>query len=471
MYQMGLWILLITGFATGFLACWVGLLLVNIRPSLVKVTIVAMFYSGINLLIRSIPLSLGGHFIILTAFLSVLIMVTWKLKLFRAIIATVVGMLILILSECICVSILGKVFSLNALDYLAGIGFLKIFIPQLILLLTSIIVIDKRKLHILDFKTLNLYNLDNSQSLSITVLTGIMFLLLLFQFIIITHSVFLTNTDLVLKSISSKDTAILDSILMIAIFITVVLIIHQLLVLSSKENRYLLQLQYLDTLSELYTAIKAEGHDRINHLQTLYGFVQLGDIKETRKYLEDLMGDIIISHHYAVSGNPGLSALFYIKAGIATSAGIQLNLNIRSAVKNIGIPSYELNRIIGNLINNAFDAVNGLPKEKCWVNVDIYEKERYYVFTVSNYGSIDLQIQKNIYSRGFTTKEVGHNGLGLYIIRQLVEKYGGKIMLVNRNHVVQFTIYFPMVQKDWDINTLSGSKTMPMNGDKLGVDN
>ncbi|MDD2373138.1 MAG: hypothetical protein PHF03_06120, partial [Syntrophomonadaceae bacterium] len=93
------WILIVTGFATGFLATWIGLQLVNIRPNIYKLIIVAFFYSVLNVLVRSFPIPFGGHFIILLAVLYIMIMVSWRLGLFRALIPTFFGMLILMLCE------------------------------------------------------------------------------------------------------------------------------------------------------------------------------------------------------------------------------------------------------------------------------------------------------------------------------------------------------------------------------------
>lgn len=443
------WILLITGFAAGFLATWIGLLLVNIKPNLTKLVIVASFYSLVNVIVRSFPIPFGGHFLILIAALYIMIMIAWRLGLFRALIPTIIGMLILILSESLCISIVIRVSNLTIADIMQH-SFYWTFIPQIMLVLAVIKIINRFNLHIFDFNEYNLNDSSNATGYnSVTMLTGLALLLLILQMVLNLNIVYAYPSHF-FKSISLEDTGVLSVILMITIFVTMVLIINQLLVMSTKENEYQVQLAYLSTVDELFTAIKAEGHDRINHLQTLYGFIQLGNLNESRKYLEELMGDIIISQHHVVPGNPGLSALFYIKSGIATSQAIQLNLEIKSDIARIGVPSYELNRIVGNLINNAFDAVANLERENQWVNVSIYEKESYYIFKVSNYGNIDSQTAQNIFLRGYTTKQGSHSGMGLFIIVQLVQKYQGKIMLESKENVVEFTVTLPKTKPGRD---------------------
>ena len=454
------WILLITGFAAGFLATWMGLLLVNIRPNIFKLIMVAFFYSILNVIVRSIPIPFGGHLIILLAALYIMIMMGWRLGLFKALIPTIIGMLVLILSESLCVSIVIRISNLTILDLMQKY-FLWVFIPQIMLVLAVIKIIERFNLHVFDFYNYNLRDSSNAAGYnSITMFTGLVLLLLILQMMLNLSIVYACPSHF-FKSISLEDAGVISTILMITIFVTMVLIINQLLVMSAKENEYLVQLAYLSTVDELFTAIRAEGHDRINHLQTLYGFIQLGNLNETRKYLEELMGDIIISQHHMVQGNPGLSALFYIKSGIATSQGIQLSFKIESDVSHIAVPSYELNRIVGNLINNAFDAVADLERENQWVSVSVYEQEGNYIFKVSNYGNIDQQNASKIFSSGHTTKQGSHSGMGLYIIAQLLQKYEGKIMLESKENVVEFMFSLPKAKPGREIDALSGSKDSP----------
>lgn len=454
------WVLIVTGFAAGFLATWIGLLLVNIRPNFIKLVIVASLYCLVNVIVRSFPIPFGGHFIILLAALYIMIMMGWRLGFFKALIPTVIGMLILTLSEYLCLSIAIKIFNLTIADIMQEF-FLWFFIPQMLLVLAIVGIIARFNLHISDFSKYNWSDSSNASNYnSVIILTGLALLLLILQMILNVTIVYAYPSHL-LNSISLEDAGVLSAILMIIIFVTTILIINRLLALSNKEKEYLVQLAYLNTLDELFTAIRAEGHDRINHLQTLYGFVQLGNLSETRKYLEELMGDIVISQHYAVPGNPGLSALFYIKSGIASSQGIQLNVEIKSDIAGIDLPSYELNRIVGNLINNAFDAVVNLEREKRWVNVSVFEREGNYIFRASNCGNIDPQTAQKIFSRGYTTKQGAHSGMGLYIVTQLVQKYGGKITLQCRENVVEFTVAFPKTKPGREIEVFPSSKASP----------
>ena len=154
------WILLITGFATGFLATWLGLLLVNIKPDFFRLVLVASFYSLVNVIVRSFPIPFGGHFIILLVALYIMIMMGWRLGLFRALIPIIIGMLVLILSESLCVSIVIRISSLTISDIMQEFIFWT-FIPQIMLVLAVIKIVDRFNLHIFDF---NDYNFNDSSN-------------------------------------------------------------------------------------------------------------------------------------------------------------------------------------------------------------------------------------------------------------------------------------------------------------------
>ena len=78
-----------------------------------------------------------------------------------------------------------------------------------------------------------------------------------------------------------------------------------------------------------------------------------------------------------------------------------------------------------NLIDNAMDAMEGMEGGR--LVVELYEDIRSYGFRVGNNGpAIDPEVLPRIFNTGFTTKAAGH-GLGLSIVKELVEDCGGEI--------------------------------------------
>lgn len=241
----------------------------------------------------------------------------------------------------------------------------------------------------------------------------------------------------------------------------------QLIELTEKESQYIIQTSYVETIEELYTAIRGQRHDLSNHLQVLYGFLQMENLKEVQNYLETMIGESVNSNNLVDTGSPGLSALLYIKSGIALTNGISLNINVDKQINDIAIPSYELNRIVGNIINNAFDYVMKLDEEKRAVDVIISEAESYYLFQISNYGHIEEELKHKLFEKGFSTKDGEHSGLGLFIVKNMMEKYKGIVEAANKDGKVNFSLYIPKKGTEGSDNALHRRETGGNSGKPL----
>jgi signal transduction histidine kinase len=86
----------------------------------------------------------------------------------------------------------------------------------------------------------------------------------------------------------------------------------------------------------------------------------------------------------------------------------------------------ELNQVWTNLIHNALQA---MKHDNKILTVSIHQDEKYQIVSIGDNGSgIPEDIQDKIFNPFFTTKPAGEgSGLGLDIIKKIVEKHGGQI--------------------------------------------
>lgn len=85
----------------------------------------------------------------------------------------------------------------------------------------------------------------------------------------------------------------------------------------------------------------------------------------------------------------------------------------------------QLLRAFNNLIKNSFQAIHGIENGK--VEIDIIDKDSYILISVSDNGvGISSEQKEKIFSPNFTTK-TGGMGLGLAMVKNIVESYNGKI--------------------------------------------
>ena len=111
----------------------------------------------------------------------------------------------------------------------------------------------------------------------------------------------------------------------------------------------------------------------------------------------------------------------------------------------MNLPSEMLITVIGNLLDNAFDAMNESTdyKKHKELMFGIYSKPGAVLITVDDTGSgIKLRDMEHIFENGFSTKGDGR-GTGLYQVKAMVENFGGKITVESQEGVgSSFSISF-----------------------------
>ncbi len=107
----------------------------------------------------------------------------------------------------------------------------------------------------------------------------------------------------------------------------------------------------------------------------------------------------------------------------------------------------QLLRIVTNLVKNALQAVDP-SKQNLKVQLQILKDDRYAYITVSDNGvGISAADQEKIFEPNFTTKTSGM-GLGLAMVKSILEIYNGRVVLNSKLHVGStFKVIIPLYQK------------------------
>ncbi len=198
-----------------------------------------------------------------------------------------------------------------------------------------------------------------------------------------------------------------------------------------------------ENVLELLNTLKAQQHDYINHLQVLSGLSQMRNLEGLQEYLNQLIFEVRSLDETTPIRNPILNALVNAKISQAEARGIKLNLDIQSGFEGIEYAAIDLSRILGNLINNAMDAVEGRPYRQ-EVDINMRDKGNDFVCEVQNPWTGDFPGQNKLFSPGFSTKQGEHSGLGLYICMQLAYRLRGELdCRYNPQEGVVFTISIP----------------------------
>ena len=180
-------------------------------------------------------------------------------------------------------------------------------------------------------------------------------------------------------------------------------------------------------LESLNGTLRKQRHDFINHLQVMFSLMEMQEYNEAMHYIEGVYSDIQRAGGSLKTAIPAVNALIAAKRADCLEHGIELKLLLRSSWQALPVPGWEMCRVLGNLIDNARDALLSAAVKDPEILLEIDENADDFRFSVSNNGpAIPPEHLKSIFRMGFTTKRDGH-GFGLAIVREILETHGGAI--------------------------------------------
>lgn len=177
--------------------------------------------------------------------------------------------------------------------------------------------------------------------------------------------------------------------------------------------------------------LRAQAHEFANTLQAVSGMLQLGEYEEAVEFIQVITAE----HRELVEGlpetlnDPAITGLLLGKWAQAAELHCRLAIDSNSKIDGQYVDSAVLVRILGNLIDNAFDAVQDMPPEDRHVHVYVSAVDGNVRIEVADSGrSIPPSKAEQIFNPGFSTK--GPNrGLGLALVLQLVRKAHGSVQV------------------------------------------
>ncbi|MGE5362480.1 MAG: sensor histidine kinase [Bacteroidales bacterium] len=146
----------------------------------------------------------------------------------------------------------------------------------------------------------------------------------------------------------------------------------------------------------------------------------------------------------AVDIADGLGQTLTVLGAKARSKSIRVSLTVVDGLPPVRGVAAELNQIWVNLIDNALDAA---PAGGSVEVTAAREREGVVVRVIDNGAGIPAEIRQQIFDPFFTTKDVGQGtGLGLDIVRRLVDRHNGDIEVQSRPGRTEFIVSLPLAE-------------------------
>ena len=229
--------------------------------------------------------------------------------------------------------------------------------------------------------------------------------------------------------------------------------VRQVLILVDKSEAFR-QAEQLGGTRHIISALRANNHEFLNKLQVISGLLQMGYIRDA----QDFIGDISAAHSRGIGmvmqhiDNANVAALILGKMGNMRELGIDMTLLGNSALPEHSqfLSTPELVTVVGNLLENAMEAVDAASGDSRSIVLQITEDVRSLVIMVSDSGvGIAAEDLPRIYVPGFSTKATEGRGVGMALIREIVEHRGGSIEVdTDPGSGTNFTLIFNKVRGD-----------------------
>ncbi len=199
-------------------------------------------------------------------------------------------------------------------------------------------------------------------------------------------------------------------------------------------------------MESLNREMRAQRHDFMNHIQVVYSLIEMDEPGEAVAYMDKIYGDMQRVSKMLRTDCPAVNALIQAKVVEAQQRGAELKLSIAAKWDDPMMPSWEICRVLANLIDNALDATCAAKHPegvRPTVELVLGEDLRSWFFSVRNNGpEIPKKTREHIFEPGFTTKATGQ-GMGLFIVSQTIMGLGGRITLESHEGDTVFSGFVP----------------------------
>ncbi|PAV39003.1 hypothetical protein CJ260_06040 [Megasphaera sp. ASD88] len=189
-------------------------------------------------------------------------------------------------------------------------------------------------------------------------------------------------------------------------------------------------------------ALRVRAHEYRNTLHVINGLVANREYNKLREYIQSLALTDATEFEEISRQVKDPVILSFLQSKRSRSRELNTELIFDSNMKIPNIKKLEFRNaiitILGNLIDNAMEAVQ--LSEKKQVKVNVYQSDGWYIEVIDTGCGIQDDVKK-ILQKGYSTK--GKNrGLGLYLIAKIVYRFNGKLGIQpNHPQGTIFSIY------------------------------
>ncbi|KGR78516.1 ATP-binding protein [Ureibacillus manganicus] len=195
-------------------------------------------------------------------------------------------------------------------------------------------------------------------------------------------------------------------------------------------------------------ALRVHTHEYKNKLHTISGLLHLGHTKQAMEYISQVQEEqeSVTKFLNERIYNENISGLLLSKISRGKELGIKVTIDQESKFTKYPqkLDHHDFVVIFGNLIENAFDALTSLNVDHKEITISIDDQDDILAIMVSDNGiGMTEEMMNYIFEQGYSTKAKENRGIGLYLIKEIVNKGKGTIEVTSElNKGTTFIITF-----------------------------
>lgn len=195
---------------------------------------------------------------------------------------------------------------------------------------------------------------------------------------------------------------------------------------EAMEKQMKIQVSHMEKVNETVEYNRRIRHDFRHHLHAIDTLAKEGKVEKVSEYVANL------SEYHKKGRSQGtlfckntvINALLQYYEDNADQSEIKTVIRV-SADENLPVPEVEFCIIIGNLLENAIDASRTLAREKR--KIEFYGKQEGAMYLISSVNYYEGEIRKR--GRRFQSSKHTGNGVGIWSVEKVVEKYNGMMTI------------------------------------------
>jgi sensor histidine kinase regulating citrate/malate metabolism len=183
----------------------------------------------------------------------------------------------------------------------------------------------------------------------------------------------------------------------------------------------------LDVVRALSESLRSQNHEAANRLHTVVSLIEMGRPEDAVAFAtEELhVAQALTDQVVGAVEEPVLAALLLGKTAQAAERGIELTVDGDLRAGSGPVEPRDLVTVVGNLLDNAMDAVAGQEDRRVEVQVSGDQQVITVVVDDSGPGVPPGDVER-VLQRGWSTKASG-SGIGLALVGQVARRSGGTV--------------------------------------------